>query len=300
MTEPSDPPDPITPVEPAASPAGTEPPTAAARTVPAMGSATQAVVGAGVAVAALALLGGFVGAWSLDWTGFLLIVAGLAAAGAAYLAASGTTLPAMPLGLRDIALAGAIYALVMGILFTAEKLFDLDDLDDYGGIVGVLVTVLLTAAAAALYLAVTGRWFGTLAGPWTSAAGGGRPTLLVTIGTGLVFLGWLANVTIGVWLASTAAVVVALVVLGFVLARGWVDADDGAGGSGGQVAALVTLVVLGMAAILSVSHLTAIIAEDLGFDQVLPQLVVFIGVAIALGGAVLWTLPLVAPKGRPD
>ena len=60
----------------------------------------------------------------------------------------------------------------MGVLFTAEKVFDLDDLDDYGGIVGVIVTFLLTAAAAALYLAVTGRWFGTLAVPWATALRG--------------------------------------------------------------------------------------------------------------------------------
>ena len=298
MTEPADP---IAPAEVAAPPPSASPAEAAAAAaipaIPKLDSATQAIVGTGIAVAVLALIGGFVGAWTFDWTGALLIVAGLTAAGAAYVTAAGTKLPATLVGPRDLALAGAMYALVMGVLLSAEKLFDLDDLDDYGGIVGVLVTFLLTAAAVALYVAVTGRWFGTLAGPWTNATTGGRPSQLVAIGTIVVVLGWLANVTIGVWLASTAAVVIALVVVGFVLARASVGAGEV---QANQVAALVALVILAIAALLTVSHLAAIIAEDLGFDQVLPQLVVFIGVAIALGGAVLWTLPLVAPKGQPD
>ena len=57
-------------------------------------------MGAGIAVAALALIGGFVNAWSLDWTGLLLMVAGLAAAGAAYLTASGTALPSIGAGAK--------------------------------------------------------------------------------------------------------------------------------------------------------------------------------------------------------
>lgn len=265
--------------------------------MPKLDAPTQAIVGSGIAVAVLALIGGLVGAWDLDFAGTLMIVGGLVAAGAAYMTASSTSMPAMPVAPRDVALAGALFTLVMGALFVAEKLFDLDDLDDYGGIIGVLITILLAAAGVALYVAVTGRWFGTLAGPWTSAVRGGRPTQLVAIGTGLVILGWLLNVTVGVWLAQAAALTIFLVVLSFALARASVDAKPS---STDQIVALVALGLLAVAAYLAFDHLTRIMGEDVGADQTLMQLVVLGGVAVALGGVVLWILPLVAPKGTPD
>lgn len=294
MTEPSDP---IPPAQEPAPPSPAAPAAPSAIAMPKLDAGTQAIVGSGVAVAVLALIGGLVGAWDLDFAGILMVVGGLVAAGAAYMTGSSMSTPAMPVAPRDVALAGALFSLVMGVLFVAEKLFDLDDLDDYGGMVGVLVTFLLAAAALALYLTVTGRWFGTLAGPWTSAVRSGRATQLVAIGTGLVIVGWLLNVTLGVWLAQAAALTIFLVVVAFALARASVDAKPS---STEQIVALITLAALAVAAFLAFDHLTRIIGEDVGADQVLFQIVVLGGVAVAISGVILWVLPLVAPKGTPD
>ena len=67
----------------------------------------------------------------------------------------------------------------------AEILFDLDfdELDTYGGVLGLILTLGLGIAGVVLYYAATQWWSGGPAAPWTTAlASGDRPTRLVLIG----------------------------------------------------------------------------------------------------------------------
>jgi hypothetical protein len=116
---------------------------------PPLDDRTQLAVGAGLVVAIIGLLGSFFGAWSLSFSGAILIAAGLIAAGAAYMSSGREPAPAM-VPLRDLILGGGAVAAVLGVLFAIQIITILDDLDDYGGAIGLFVTVALGVAGVAL------------------------------------------------------------------------------------------------------------------------------------------------------
>ena len=139
-----------------AGPSGTD---TGAEAVPGAGSATSAgamipsdttsrmIITAGLATAILALVGGLIGAWRMDYMGLVLIVAGLAAAGVAWAGATGIVrIDALP-G-RDIELASGIVAGVLAVLNLFEMLFDLDQLDERGETLGAVLTVALAVTSA--------------------------------------------------------------------------------------------------------------------------------------------------------
>ena len=105
--------------------------------------------------------------------------------------------------MRDLILAGGTIAAALGILFVAEILFDLDELDHLRRHPRAHPDVGLGIAGVVLYYAATQWWTG---GP---AALDGRawPRTIGRPGSsssapGLVLIGWLGNVTIGIWFAA--------------------------------------------------------------------------------------------------
>jgi hypothetical protein len=92
--------------------------------------------GSGFAVAVIGLLGSFVGAWTFDFTGVILIVAGLVGFGTAYVS-FGRDVGSPIIAMRDLILAGGTISAALGILFVAEILTDFDELDTYGGTLGL-------------------------------------------------------------------------------------------------------------------------------------------------------------------
>ena len=244
---------------------------------------TQLTIGAGVAVAVIALLGIVIGAWSWDFAGLFLIVAGVVAAGTAYVTASlevGTPMIAP----RDLMLAGGTIAAVLGVLSLAEVLFDLGDISAHGDVLGLTLIFGLAIAGVALYFAATQWWPGGLATPWTTAlASGDRATRLVFIGAGLVLIGWLANVTIGIWFLRPGIEVITFVLLAALLMRAAADPDEPL-----RLPVPASFVALGLslvAAIITLQHIGVFFGQRTGLVDWLAQLLYVAGVAVVLAGA---------------
>jgi len=272
------------PPEPdAAEAAAGETPPEARPPRPAFDLRTQLAVGAGVAVAVIGLLGSVLGAFSFDFGGIILIVAGLVAAGAAYVSFGRE--PASPtVATRDLILAGGTIAAALGILFVAEILFDLDDLDAYGNVLGLTLTFLLGIAGVILYYAATLWWRGGPAAPWTTAiASGGRGPRLVLLGAAVMLVGWLGNVTVGIWFLRAGTEVITLVLLAALVMRAAADPDQPL-----RLALPPAYVALGLSivgAIIAIQHTVVFLDEPTGLDDWLFQLLYVAGVAIAVIGA---------------
>jgi hypothetical protein len=165
-----------------------------------MDPASVRIAGVGAAVAVIALIGAVLSTWTFDWSAIVLIAAGLLAAATAVLSSRPGASRAMPIAIRDLILAGGTIAAVLGMLFLLEVVADFDDLDDYGGILGAVAALALAVAGVALYVLAANAWSGGPLAPWTRAlSAGDRMTRLVLGGAALVVVGWLGNVTIGVW-----------------------------------------------------------------------------------------------------
>ena len=76
---------------------------------------TQLACGSGFAVAVIGLLGGFVGAWTFDFAGVILIVAGFVGFGTAYVS-FGRDAGVATVANRDLILAGGTISAALGIL----------------------------------------------------------------------------------------------------------------------------------------------------------------------------------------
>lgn len=236
----------------------------------------------GLATAILALVGVVLGAWRLELFGAVMIVVGLVAAGVAWAVSTGMVRSESLPG-RDIELAAGIVAGVLGVLNVFEMVFDLDDLDDRGGIVGVVLTIALAVVALALFAGAVRRW----TSPREILANGDRGTRLAYAGVGLVILGWLGNVTLGIWNFSAGVGVLTLILLAGVVLR-W--ASDPASKRLPVAGAWIAVVLAVVAALLGLQHLTALMdrADDIGIDDWLFLLAALAGVALTLVGAV-WT-----------
>jgi hypothetical protein len=244
---------------------------------------TQLACGSGFAVAVIGLLGSLVGAWSFDFSGVILIVAGLVSFGTAYVS-FGREVGSPTVAMRDLILAGGTIAASLGILFVAEILTDANELDTYGGILGLVLTLGLGIAGVVLYYAATEWWSGGPAAPWTTAiASGGRPTRLVLIGAGLVLIGWLGNVTIGFWFLRAGAEVITLILLAALVMRAEADPDEPL-----RLPIPAAFVALGLAiigAIITIQHTVTFIDQGAGIDDWIFQLLYIAGVVVVIVGA---------------
>jgi len=243
---------------------------------------SRMIIGAGLATAIIALIGVPLGAWRMDYLGIVMIVAGLAAAGVAWAGATGRVrTDALP-G-RDIELAAGIVAGVLSVLNVFEMLFDLDQLDERGDAVGAVLTVALAVAALALFAGVVRRW----TSPREVLASGDRGTRLAYAGVGLVILGWLGNVTIGVWNFSAGVGVLTWILLAGMVLR-W--ASDPASKRLPIAGAWIAVVLAVIAALLGINHLLGFLdrAEDFGIIDWALLLLYLAGVALTLIGSV-WT-----------
>jgi hypothetical protein len=243
--------------------------------------ASRLIVGAGLATAIIALFGVLLGAWRIDWLGLVMIVAGLAAAGVAWLGATGPDDDSLPS--RDIELAAGVVAGILGILGILEMLFDLVSLDQRGGLVGAAMAVALAVSGLALFLGAMRRW----RDPRDIVIGGERGVRVAYAGVGLVVVGWLGMVTIGSWTLSAGASVLAVVLLASLVLRWSTDeAADGSPIAGAWVA--VAFAILGT--LLGLGHLMLLVDQVAAFGPLdtLALLVYAVGVVLTLVGSV-WT-----------
>jgi hypothetical protein len=270
--------------EPSASAA---PPTPATTRVllsfAAIDPASRLVIGSGTTVAGLALLGGLFGAYSWVFSALILFGAGLLGVWAGWITAGRAT-NQLPLATRDLGLIAGTVSTVVGILFAVEVLFDLDDLDAYGGVFGAIITLALAGAAIVLYVAASRAWSADPTKPWTVAlAGRDRPLLLVLAGTGLVVLGWLANVTIGFWYMEAGTEVVTLALIAALLMRA--EADPETPLRVGFPVAYIALGLVVVCLLMALQHTLALGDEGAGIDSWLFHLVYVAGVVGLVAGA---------------
>ena len=166
----------------------------------------------------------------------------------------------------------------------AEILADTDDLDTYGGILGLVLTLGLGIAGVVLYYAATLWWSGGPAAPWTTAiASGGRSTKLVLIGAGLVLVGWLGNVTFGFWFLEAGSEVVTAILLAALVMRAEADPDEPL-----RLPIPAAFVALGLAifgAIIAVQHTAKIHRPGWRDRRLIPQLLYVAGVVVVIVGA---------------
>jgi hypothetical protein len=243
---------------------------------------SRMITGAGLATAIIALIGVPLSAWRLDYFGMVMIVAGLVAAGVAWAGSTGMVrIDALP-G-RDIELGAGIVAAVLSVLNVLERLFDLGQLDQRGGLVALILTLALAVAALALFAGVVRRW----TSPREVLVIGDRGTRLAYAGVGLVMLGWLGNVTIGVWNFSAGVGVLTIVLLCGIVLR-W--ASDPASKRLPIAGAWIAVVLAVVATLLGLNHLMGFAgnASDFGPLDWLLLLLYLAGVAMALVGSV-WT-----------
>ena len=243
---------------------------------------SRMITGAGLATAIIGLVGVPLGAWRLDFFGLVMILAGRAAAGVAWAGSTGMVrIDALP-G-RDIELGAGIVAGVLSVLNVFELLFDVDQLDKRGGVVGLVLTLALAVAALTLFAGVVRRW----TSPREVLPIGDRGTRLAYAGVGLVMLGWLGNVTVGVWNFSAGVGVLTVVLLCGIVLR-W--SSDPASKRLPLAGPWIAVILAVIATLLGLNHLMGFVgrASDFGPLDWLLLLLYLAGVAMALIGSV-WT-----------
>lgn len=267
----------------AASPTPTPATTKLLLSFAAIDPASRLVIGSGATVAALALLGGLFGAYSWVFSALILIGAGLLGVWAGWITAGRAT-NQLPLATRDLGLIAGTVSAVLGILFAVEIVFDLDSLDKYGGVFGAITTLLLAVAAIVLYVAASRAWSADPTKPWTAAmAGRDRPLLLVLAGTGLVILGWLANVSIGFWYMEAGTEVVTLALIAALLMRAEADPETPL-----RIGFPVAYIALGLSVVcllMAFQHTLALADQGAGIDGWLSHLLYVAGVIGLLAGS---------------
>jgi hypothetical protein len=175
-----------------------------------LSSAARLVIGGSVVVFLAALLGIIVEAWELDPYGLIAVVVALVAGGAAWMLASGSTAEGARAMLSGAQLAAGAVGSALAVLAVVEMLFDLDQLDDdYGGLVGLLLAMILAGGALAILWGALRRdpdWAARL-------RGGDQGTRVAIAGVGLVLFAWLLNLSITFWSFAPASWGIAAIVL---------------------------------------------------------------------------------------
>jgi hypothetical protein len=258
------------------------------------------MAGAGIVVAVAGVVGSLIETWRFDYAGLLLIAAGLVGAALAWLAAE-RTLPAMPLSAADLLLGAAAVAAGLGVLALVTILADLDQLgDEYGGILGVVTSAAVAVAGLAmLYWAL-----GAIGGPasvWRTATSSGPGPLIGLAGAGFAYLGWVGNLSIGVWTFSSAAVVVTLVTLAGVIL--FVTARSG-GAAKPVPTSWIAAVCAGLATFVLADHFgifsRLMDRNELGVEHWLVFGAYGIGVLALLGGSILLAVDERAAQAAPS
>ena len=204
-----------------------------------------------------------------------MIAAGAAAVVAFMRTQSSAGARPSPIPLETIEFAAGAVATVLALLRVVEMVFDFDDLDSYGGVLGAIVTVGLLIAAGAV-LAGAFRRDPSLR---SDVLASDRGTRLAVVGLVLVVLAWLLNLSIGFWNMNAAATPVALLTFGAVLVvvqRRWLAALEevplGWVGAGFGVVGL--LLAIGLWGDLMDIGRTRV---DLELIDYLPQILSFLG-----------------------
>ncbi len=236
------------------------------------------IIGSGVLLVS-AVIGLIIGAWQLNPFGFLIIVAAVIAAATAWVGetmtvpdAAESTFPVAQLG------AGAV-ATSLSLLAVVEMIGDIDDMDDFGGPLGlVLGLVILGASTVVLW--------GAIRRTAPDLRGAERGAMLAAVGAGFVLLAWVLHLTIGFWALGPASWGLAAVVVAAVLLL--VAPDVRLPSWIGWVAVVLALFA-GWTAFGQWGALMEV-GEDrieLGLEDYLPFLVYIAGILLVLGGAVL-------------
>jgi hypothetical protein len=168
----------------------------------------QLLAAASVAAFAIVLVGLPLGVWGSAQFALLVLVASVATATTAWFG-GGAAVRSLPIPLPTIELAAGLVATVLAVLKLVEILFDIDDLDDSGGIIGLMLAVALAIAAVALLVLATRRG-ADLRGAVTRGDDG---TKLAAMGLALVLLGWAFNLSISFWTMGQAALPLAVLSL---------------------------------------------------------------------------------------
>jgi hypothetical protein len=148
------------------------------------------------------------------------------------------------------------------------------------------VTILGAVAGVALYVAVIRRWFAGAMAPWMDASRSGLAARLVIGGAALATVGWLGNVTYGVWLFEAGSEVLTLILLAAVVAVAAADTDAPLKGRAAVIAAIV---LVAFAALIALQHTLVFIEEGFGIDDWIPQIAYVAGVVVQVIGVALWT-----------
>lgn len=236
------------------------------------------IIGSAVMLLA-AVIGLIIGAWALNPFGFILIVAAVIAAAAAWVDETMTvpdgTKSAFPVG----QLAAGAVATSLSLLAVVEMIGDLDDMDDYGGPLGLLLGIVILGASTVVL-------WGAMRRTAPDLRGAERGAMLAAVGAGLVLLAWVLHLTIGFWALGPASWGLAAVVIAAVLLL--VAPDVRLPSWIGWVAVVLALFA-GWTAFGQWGALMEV-GEDrieLGLEDYLPFLVYIAGILLVLGGAVL-------------
>ena len=179
-----------------------------------LGPISQLIGGASIAVIVVAILGGAVGAWDSSDFLLLILVGGIAGAAAAWFTSTTEAGPKpSPLPLASIELAAGAVVAVLGVWRVIELIFDLDQVDRFGGAVGVLLTVALGVVGVAMLVGALRR-DPTVRG---AVLGGDQGTRLAVGGLVLVLIGWALNLSIGDWTMAGGTLSLAAATFGAVV-----------------------------------------------------------------------------------
>ena len=285
MSDPTDPSVPV-PSDPVGAPGGISPAAAPSSGMPlppwsVLDAGTRMVAGASIAAALVLLVGGIVDTWSGN-TEFLVLglLAAIVAAAAAWASASPRVVAAIPVPLEIVATLAASIVAVLGTWRLIEVLFDFDELDRYGGVVGLL----LTAALAILGLA--GTWFALRRDDTTMSAlrSTDRSARLALGGLAVVLVGW-AIMLASYWTMHAAAVTLTLITIGAAVVLL-------AGRGLPAIAAWIGVVAAALVVLLAIDQWgqLARFSEgrfDIGVSDLLPFAIYVVGVLLVLAGGVL-------------
>jgi hypothetical protein len=257
-----------------------------------LGAVGQMITGGAIAIILIALVGAIINAW--EDSGSLigvLVVAAVAAGAAAWFTARKSAIGAQPaIPLETIEFAAGLVGTILAILRLIEMLFDLDDLENYGGAIGAVLTVGLVMAAGAI-LVGSMRRDPTLR---TALLGGDQWTRLATGGLALVVIAWALNLSIGFWNMNAAATPVAVLAFGAVLVviqprwravlhevpLGWVGAAFGVLGLLLAIGLWGDLMDIGRSRV------------ELELIDYLPQALSFVGIIAIIAGGVMAGMPM--------
>jgi hypothetical protein len=291
-------PDPTTPAAPAPSPAA-DPAPAAPTPAPSPSfasfhPASRLIIGGAAVLGVAILIGVVVGTWRLDPFGFVVLVLAILAAGAAWSVEAMTIAPSLRPWQPVTQLAAGAAATALSGLAVVEMIGDLDDIEEFGGIIGLVLGVVVLAASVAIL-------WGALQRTSPDLRGAARGAQVAALGAGLVLLAWVLHLTIGFWAFAPATWGLLAVVLAAVLLLTAGEA---------KTPAWVSWVAVGLgvfAAWVALGQWGALmdIGErqlELGLEEYLPFLIYAAGILLVIGGGVLSATGgrLAIPGAGPD